>query len=723
MLRQSPRFYAFGPYRLDPDEKVLFHESQPVPLTPKAVETLLVLVSRHGHVVGKDELMRAVWPDTSVEENNLTQNISALRRVLVEGIEGRHFIETVPRRGYRFVGDVTEPADQVTDASPKPAQAAAALPGAAFRSWLRGPRLGMLAAVLTLTAAAVLVIPRTQRAPSRSEPFARMRIARLTDSGNVTAVALSPDGRSMALATDENGRQALWVRKPAAASGVRILAAAETEYWGLTFSPDGQFLYCLRWEPNRAEPALSRVSVLGGTAQRLANLVGALAPDGPVTFAPDGVRLAYLATSGGESRLVVAKADGTEPRTLAARRDPDLFATSFSAPAWSPDGSSIVVGAGVPGTSSGRQRLVAVSVADGAERSIGSTSWASVGRIAWTGDGKGLVVTANDERWAPRQIWHVSIPDGAVRRVTNDVDEYRDVSLTTDTNVLAALQTSCVSKLWIAPGGRQDTAKHVVTEAGKFDGIEGMSWTPDGRLVYRSRAGGSWDLWMLHPAQQEPHQLTFDPNTELHPSVSPDGASVVFASDRSGRYALFQMPLEGGEVVRLTADGEEAVYPSWTGDGHWVVYQAGFTWFRPLSVWKVDPGGGVAARLASPTSIRPAASPDGRRVAYYSLNEGRWVIRVIPIDGGSAFGTFPLPANSSSRALRWMPDGRAFAYIVTVDGVSNVWKQPLEGGAPEPVTDFRSDRMVDFAWSRDGRLLAVMRAVETSDAVRITDFR
>ena len=720
MLGQSPRFYAFGPYRLDPDEKVLFHEGQPVPLTPKAVDTLLVLVSRHGHVVGKDELMRAVWPNTFVEENNLTQNISALRRVLGDGIEGRHFIETVPRRGYRFVGEVTEPANQLADASPKLAQATPALPAAAFRSWLRGPRPGMLAAALVLTAVAVLVVVRTQRDPPRSEPFARMRIARLTDSGNVTAVALSPDGSSMALATDEDGRQALWIRQLAAATGARILPAAEAEYWGLTFSPDGQFLYCLRWEPNRADPVLSRVSVFGGAAQRL-NLVGTLAPDGPVTFAPDGRRLAYLATAGGESRLMVANADGTDLRTLAARRDPDLFATLFSAPAWSPDGSSIVVGAGVPGTTNGRQGLVTVSVSDGAQRSIGSTSWASVGRTAWTADGKGLVVTANDERWAPRQIWYVSIPDGAVRRVTNDVDEYRDVSIS-DTGVLVALQASCVSKLWIAPGGRQAAAKHMVTEAGKFDGIEGMSWTPDGRLVYRSRSGGSWDLWMLKPGQQEPHQLTFDPNTELHPSVSPDGASVVFASDRSGRYALFQMPLEGGAVVRLTADGEEAVYPSWAGDG-WVVFQTGFMWFKPLSIWKVSPSGGVATRLALPTSLRPAASPDGRRVAYYSLNRGRWVIRVISIDGGSEIGTFPLPANSSSRALRWMPDGRAFAYIVTVDGVSNVWKQALEGGSPEPVTDFSSDRMVDFAWSRDGRLLAVMQAVETSDAVRITDFR
>ena len=106
MLRHSPRFYAFGPYRLDPGEKVLLNEDQAIPLTPKALETLLILVSRHGHLVGKDELIRSVWPDTVVEENNLNQNISALRRVLGDGVDGRRFIETVPRRGYRFVAEV-----------------------------------------------------------------------------------------------------------------------------------------------------------------------------------------------------------------------------------------------------------------------------------------------------------------------------------------------------------------------------------------------------------------------------------------------------------------------------------------------------------------------------------------------------------------------------------------------------------------------------------------
>jgi DNA-binding winged helix-turn-helix (wHTH) protein/TolB-like protein/Tfp pilus assembly protein PilF len=111
MTAPRPPSYVFEPFRLDAGEKILFQQGQPVPLTPKAVETLLALVERHGHLVTKDELLRIVWPDTFVEENNLAQNISILRRVLGEGAGGRPFIETIPKRGYRFVGPVVQAAD------------------------------------------------------------------------------------------------------------------------------------------------------------------------------------------------------------------------------------------------------------------------------------------------------------------------------------------------------------------------------------------------------------------------------------------------------------------------------------------------------------------------------------------------------------------------------------------------------------------------------------
>jgi DNA-binding winged helix-turn-helix (wHTH) protein/TolB-like protein len=115
MSKQAKQLYEFGPFRIDATERTLLCRERPVPLTPKVFDTLLVLVENSGHVLGKDELMERIWPDSFVEENNLAQNISVLRKVLGEAAEGLKYIETVPKRGYRFVADVRKLADDPLD--------------------------------------------------------------------------------------------------------------------------------------------------------------------------------------------------------------------------------------------------------------------------------------------------------------------------------------------------------------------------------------------------------------------------------------------------------------------------------------------------------------------------------------------------------------------------------------------------------------------------------
>src|SRR4051812_14058964 len=108
MERHSPQLYEFGPYRLDTAERLLLREGRPVPLTPKVFETLIVLVERRGRLVEKEELMKTVWPDSFVEEANLTNNVSILRKTLGEAPDGEVYIETVPKRGYRFAAPVKQ---------------------------------------------------------------------------------------------------------------------------------------------------------------------------------------------------------------------------------------------------------------------------------------------------------------------------------------------------------------------------------------------------------------------------------------------------------------------------------------------------------------------------------------------------------------------------------------------------------------------------------------
>src|SRR6185436_6625548 len=107
MGEQTSNFYEFGRFRLKSDERVLLRGQEFVPLTPKAFDILLTLLENDGRIVNKDDLMRKVWPNTFVEEGNLTQNVSLLRKALGESATGPQFIETVPRRGYRFVAPVS----------------------------------------------------------------------------------------------------------------------------------------------------------------------------------------------------------------------------------------------------------------------------------------------------------------------------------------------------------------------------------------------------------------------------------------------------------------------------------------------------------------------------------------------------------------------------------------------------------------------------------------
>jgi TolB-like protein/DNA-binding winged helix-turn-helix (wHTH) protein/Flp pilus assembly protein TadD len=114
----SSRFYEFGPYRIDAVNHLLLRGSEPVPLKPKVFDTLLVLVEHRGRVVDKNELMGRLWPDTAVEESNLTQNIYLLRKVLGEEPHGAPYIETMPKRGYRFVAGVREVEDEPAEFAP-----------------------------------------------------------------------------------------------------------------------------------------------------------------------------------------------------------------------------------------------------------------------------------------------------------------------------------------------------------------------------------------------------------------------------------------------------------------------------------------------------------------------------------------------------------------------------------------------------------------------------
>lgn len=729
MSKQTQGFYQFGSFKLIPAERLLLRDGQCVPLTPKVFDLLLVLVEHGGHLLTKDELLKAVWGESHVEEGNLTFSISVLRKSLGESKTGPQYIETVPRRGYRFitaVKHVSRENDEVLAEAPaiveekspiveEPApervltiSAEAAAPDRALRRRLIAVTLTTLVVVC-----AVIVYDLTRLAGQNSPAGpAKMAVAKRTHTGKSAAAAISPDGKHIARVTEEGDRQSLWVEQVATSHAVQIVPPAAVKFIGLTFSVDGHYLYYVGWQvwENNLPSALYKIPALGGTPQKVIAEVHSA-----VTMSPDGQSLAFVRNNKrlGETAVVIARADGTAERTLSVRRRPD----NYKWVAWSPDGRTIA-GSVLSVDDGLHMSVAAIDVASGAERLISADRWAACGQLQWLGDGSGLVIAATPEAAQPAQIWHLTYPEGSARRITNDVSSYDGVSLTQDSRTMVTLQADQLTNVWVTtPQGALNNAAQITF--GKSDGVRGLAWTPDGRIVYGSLASGKPDIWVMNADGSNQKQLTGGAGNNAVPSVSPDGRYIVFASDRTGTYHIWRMNIDGSNALPLT-EGRFDQAPDCAPDGRWVHYGSWQTG-KP-TLWKVTMDGGEAQQIVAEYAHSPVISPDGKLVAYFHADDERdaqLTTVVAPLDGKMPSKEFEI----SSPPVRWNSADRALSYVVNQGGSSNIWSQAIVGGAPQPLTDSRPGQILHFDWSPDGKRLAYARTAVFRDVVMIRDFK
>jgi len=437
---------------------------------------------------------------------------------------------------------------------------------------------------------------------------------------------------------------------------------------------------------------------------------------GPVGFSPDRRQITFIRMYNEESRLIVADADGANEQTLATRREPDFFRMVWNAPAWSPDGRTIACPVRLTDERGHYETVIGVSAADGLQTPLTSARWSYVGQPSWLADGSGLLLTASESETASEQVWHVALKSGEATRVTRDLNNYHDLSLAGDSSRLAAVQDHSVSSIWVAPEGDASRAKQVASEVGWVDEV---AWTPDGRIVYRSNAGGNTEIWVMNADGSNPKQLTVDARVSRGLTVSPDGRYIVFASDRAGRFNVWRVDSDGSNLKQLT-DGEGELYPHCTPDGRWVIYQRGEV---ESTLWKVPTEGGESVQLTERHASRPAVSPGGEMITYHNLDsdldKSRWGIGIVSSEGGRRLKRFDFPPTVARRFVRWSPDGQTIAYPNSPGGVSDIWLQPLDGSPPRQLTGFKAEQILAFDWSRDGRSLALVRGVETSDVVLI----
>jgi len=548
----------------------------------------------------------------------------------------------------------------------------------------------------------------------------------LTTSGKASDAAISPDGKYVAHVKSDAGQQSLWLRLVVTTSDTQIVPPSLQDYNGITFSKDGNFIYYVLGEPNSLR-TLYQISLFGRDSRKLIENVSS-----PVSLSPDGTRLAFRRGSagGGENALVVANADGTGEREIAVRKAGYGF--SPDGPSWSPDGKQIASGVinHDPSTGGSYSTVIAVEVETGAERPITSQKWCvgCVGQVAWLADGSGLLLLAFNPRLSSTQIWQISYPGDETRQITNDLYTYRRLSLTADSSVIVTVKTEGASTIWVAPQGDASRAKQI--SSGRYDGQFGLSWIPDGKIAYTSRESGLVDIWSMGQDGKDQKQLTAHASWNRDPWATSDGRYIVFDSTRktasSGLRSIWRMDTDGGNLKQLTG-GQGDRFPQSSPDGRWVVFQSMRS--GSMRAWKVSIDGGEPVPLTDEFTSNPTVSPDGNLVACFYREDhpdAPWTkVAIIPFAGGDPIKVLDLPRPSFTLdpGLRWTPDGRALTYIDTINGVSNIWSLPLDGGPPKQFTDFKTDQIFWFDFSRDGKQLAVSRGTQTSDVILIRDFR
>jgi Tol biopolymer transport system component/predicted Ser/Thr protein kinase len=579
---------------------------------------------------------------------------------------------------------------------------AQARPVSRWRRWVQ-----ILAPVLAgVLAIGVLLWRASRTAP----PFKRVEFSRLTSTGRASSAAISPDGRYVVHVMSDAGRQSLWMRQVATGSNVMITPPNTASFPGLTFSPDGDFVYYTKLEKDSGTATLYQLPVLGGTPRTVIVDV-----DSPITFSPDGRRIAFLRHRNDEIGLLVANADGSGERKLAVRKPPAFF--PMGRLSWSPDGKLIACAAGVFGAGGLYQNVVAVPVAGGPERPLTSARWISALAVAWLADGRGLAVALTERPATNPQIYYLSYPGGELRRITNDLNNYTGVSATADSSALVTVQTETVANLWVAPVEQPAEASQITSGSALRDGANGLSWTPDGRIVYTSSGSGNMELWMTNADGSASRQLTADRSVALFPRVCPDGRAILFTSLRAtGNIHIWKMEPDGSALQQVTS-GTGELYSDCSPDGKWAAYVK--LNVNDPKLWKVPLEGGNAVQLSEETGVYPAISPDGKSIASAYFNGNKRGIAIRPWEGGKPAQYLDLPA----APVRWSADGKSLLFEKEEAGVSNIWLQPLPGGAARKLTAFKTQRIFSFDISRDGKRLAMSRGAVNNDVVMIKDMK
>lgn len=697
MSSQENDLYEFGPYVLDARSRILLKDGVTVRLTPKAFDTLLVLVQHASKVVEKEQLLKEVWPDIFVEEGSLSHNIHGLRKALGDDSADPRYIETIPKRGYRFVAPVkisrAETAQigfsglegdavviekhtyarAISDETDVPSEIpeTQALTTGNGQHKKRKTRVAVVAggAVLVVSAIAATFVYVT-RTPVPQPPVSRAKstLVRLTNNNAMDCdPAWSPDGNRIAFWSNRDGGKEIYVMN-ADGSNIKRLTNNRAEDVNPSWSPDGsKILFESDRDGNRE---LYVMDPDGGNQIRFTR---DNAVDSTAAWSPDGSLIAFASNRDTgppynpyNLDIYVMNADGSNVRRIVDDPEYDV------GPQWSPDGRKIVFMTGRNGNFD-----VYDMNADGTgQRNLTADYDRSDGAPVWSLDGHNIAFSRKID--GKDQLFVMDSAGQNLKRVTHN-----------SANNASPAWSPDGSKLIFQTDQDGNWEIYVISVDGELaqltdDAADDLSpdWSPDGnRIAFSSNRNGKQHIYVMNADGSSVVQITNSAGDDTEPSWSADGKRIVFTSNRDGNSEIYVMNADGSNVKRLTDAPGADDNPRWSIDGKIL-----FTSNREgqADIYVMDDAGGNVTRLTTIGASRASWSPDGKKVAFVSRSSeligGAYWLQVYVIDADGSNLKMITRSPNSTFVPKWSADGKAIVFVIEYHGArANIFEMDPSG--------------------------------------------
>ncbi len=627
------RVYRFGVFELNPGLGELRKHGLRLRLQEQPLRVLTALIESAGEVVSRDQLQAKLWgPNTHVDfDNAINSTVRKLRSALGDTAENPRFVETVARRGYRFIAPVSLGPVAPAAPAPNPPRTRAKWPA--------------VAAVLALTAAAVGYFAwRPARLPRSTELPAPVPLT--SYPGVACCPSFSPDGTQVAFSWNGPGQDRfdIYVKSIGASEPVRLTPHAATDRFP-AWSPDGRSIAFLRQIDDRHGAIMVMPPVPGPERQVAVTDIGWLdldyrAQGPPLAWSADGKYLFTIEAAGasGVSSIVRISSATGEKRPITSP-PPDI--AGDGAISVSPDGRTLAFTRTITGLVNGDIYAIPLrdnAPASDAPRRITFDSSRILGH-GWSEDGRDLVFASN--RGGRVELWRTdAFGSNKPIRLTG-AGESSD-SLRTTMQSYPALSRRGHRLVYTQPTvvgpdirrlGLDDAGQAAVRLISSTRGEFSPQYSPDGtRIAVHSNRLGRGEIWVFNADGSSPRQLTsFSSGFSGTPQWSPDGRKIAFDNSSAGNWDIYVVSAQGGPPIRLTANPAMDEVPSWSYGGDWIYFASNRT--GRFEIWKTRIGGGSETQVTTDGGYMCIESGDGRDL-YYTKTDGASPLWRRPVAGG-----------------------------------------------------------------------------------------